>query len=245
MVGAAMKPVANRLDLAGVLGLIAPLAVTLGLFKATGSIGRIQRDDPYLLWLAITLVLLAGTMLAIAAFLSGEGESEKGKWWEKRLFFGAALCAAVGFVIALGLVFSNAGNESRPAISATLSPDQSKLTVHVTASNLKTDHRLALKIDLAIMKLDKTLDSVNPFEKYAYLPLERIYEGPDSDGNVDQRIEMGIPTGRSYTHLVVKAYTNPANQSCGEPAGEMDAGTACTIFYLDPNRKLSRSSSPR
>jgi len=243
LASAVMKPAANRLDLAGVFGLVAPLAATLALFKATGSIGRIQRDNPQLLWLAISLVLAAGTMLAIATFLSGEGESEKGKRWEKRLFFGAALCTAAGFVLAIGLVFNNAGDEPRPAISATLSPDQSTLTAHVTASNLKTDHRLALKIDLATVKQGETVDSVHPFMKNGTLPLERTYVGPDSDGNIDQRVEMAIPSGGGYTNLVVKAYTSPTNQSCREPAGE-DSGTACTILYLDPERgELSRSSS--
>ena len=46
IVGAAANPAANKLELAGVFGLVAPLAATLGLFKATGSIGRIQRDGP-------------------------------------------------------------------------------------------------------------------------------------------------------------------------------------------------------
>lgn len=236
VVSAAVKPAANRLDLAAVFGLVAPLAATLGLFKATGSIGRIQRDDPQLLLLAVTLVLVAGTMLAIAAFLAGDGESEKGKLWEKRLFFGAAVFTAAGFVLAISLVFNNAGDEPRPMISATLSPDQSKLTAHVTASNLKTNHRLALKVDLATVRPEETVDSVHPFLADGTLPLERTYVGPDSDGNVDQRIEMVIPPGGEYTNLVIKAYTSQTNQSCRELAGESDSGTACTILYLDPRR---------
>lgn len=251
LAGSTAKPVAGRLDLAGVFGLVAPLAATLGLFKASGSIGRIQRDDPYLLWLAITLVLLAGTMLSVATFISGEEvDKESKRWknrklWEKRLFLGAALFTSAGFVIALGLVFNNAGDEPRPAISATLSPDQAKLTAHVTASNLKTDHRLALKVDLATVKPGLTVDAVHPFMQDGTLPLERTYVGPDSDGNVDQTIEMAIPAGGGYTNLVVKAYTSQTNQSCREPAGK-DSGTACTILFLDPERgRLSRSSSPR
>lgn len=236
LVSAAVKPAANRLDLAGVIGLVAPLAATLGLFKATGSIGRIQRDEPQLLWVAISLVLLAGTMLTIATFLSGEGESPKAKWWEKRLFFGAALSTAVGFVIALGLVFNNAGDEPRPMITATLSDDYSKLTARVTASNLKTDHRLAFKVDLATVNPNLTVDAVHPFLADGTLPLERAYMGPDSDGNVDQQVTMSVPPGGTYTNLVIKAYTSPTNQSCRELAGDTDAGTACTILYIDPHR---------
>lgn len=236
LVSAAVKPAANRLDLAGVFGLVAPLAATLGLFKATGSIGRIQRDDPYLLWLAITLVLLAGTMLTIGNFLSGEGESAEAKRWQKRLFFGTALCTAVGFVIALGLVFNNAGEEPRPMITATLSEDYSKLTARVTASNLKTDRRLAFKVDLATVNPELTVDAVHPFLADGTLPLERAYMGPDSDGHVDQTVTMSVPPGGAYTNLVIKAYTSSTNQSCRELAGDSDAGTACTILYIDPHR---------
>lgn len=250
LVGSATNHAPGRVDLAGVFGLVAPLAATLGLFKASGSIGRIQRDDPYLLWFAIALVLLAGTMLSLATFLSGEEVNkeakgwEKRRQWEKRLFIGAALSTAIGFVLALGLVFTNAGDEPRPAISAALSPDQSTLTAHVTASNLKTDHRLALKVDLATVKPGLTVDAVHPFMKGGTLPLERTYVGPDSDGNVDQTIRLAVPDGGAYTNLVVKAYTSQTNQSCREPAGE-DSGTACTILYLDPDRGLSKSSLPR
>jgi hypothetical protein len=236
LVSAAVKPAANRLDLAGVFGLVAPLAATLGLFKATGSIGRIQRDDPYLLWLAITLVLLAGTMLTIGNFLSGEGESPAAKGWQKRLFFGTAICTAVGFTIALGLVFNNAGDEPRPMITATLSDNYSKLTARVTASNLKTDRRLAFKVDLATVNPKLTVDAVHPFLPDGSLPLERAYMGPDSNGDVDQTVTMSVPPGGTYTNLVIKAYTSPTNQSCREPAGDTGAGTACTILYLDPHR---------
>ena len=236
----AVKPVANRLDLAGVFGLVAPLAATMALFKATGSVGRIQRDEPYWLLAAIALVLLAGTTLAIASFLSGEGESSKGRWWEKRLFLLAAVCTALGFIIALWLVFDNADEEPRPTIAATLSDDHSKLTAHITASNLKTDDRLALKVDLATVRPDMTVDSVHPFMKYGTLPLERTYVGPDSDGNVDQQVTMSIPPGGSYTNLVIKAYTGPTNQSCRELAAGAEPGTACTILYIDPDRGEQR-----
>lgn len=231
------SPTANRLELAGVFGLVAPLAATLALFKATGSIGRIQRDEPGWLWLAITLVLFAGTMLTIATFLAGEGEGPKAKRWKNRLFFGSALCTAIGFVIALGLVFNNASEEPRPAISATLSPDHSMLTAHVTASNMKTNHRLVIKVDLATVGEKTTVDSMHPFEKYGTLPLERTYIGPDPDGNVDQRVEIAIPSGGRFTNVVIKAYTGPTNQSCREMAqSSAEPGTACSILYLDPNR---------
>lgn len=239
-----MKPGANRLDLAGVFALVAPLAATIGLFKATGAIGRIQRDDPYLLWLAMGLVLVGGTMLTIATFLSGEGESRKGKRWERACFVGAALSTATGFVIALGLVFSNASSEPRPSISATLNSDQSRLTAHIKASNMETDQPLALSVDLATVRDGLTLDAVHPFAASSTLNLDRTYVGPDTDGNVNQSIELPIPTGGPYTHLLVKAFTGPANESCRE-LSDIESGSSCAILYLDPERGLSKSSLPR
>lgn len=234
--GAVTKPEANRLGLAGVFGLVAPLAATLALFKASGSIGRIQRDDSERLWIAIGLVLVAGTMLTIATFLGGEGESARAKRWQRWLFFGAVAFTAVGFGLALRLVFANAGVESRPQISATLNPAQTELEAQVTASHLRTDHRLAVKVDLATVAPDKTVDSLHPFLKYGSLPLERAYMGPDSDGDVDQRITLTIPPGGAYTNVVIKAYTGATNQSCRELAAGADPGTACTILALDRDR---------
>ncbi len=233
LASAVVKPEANKLELAGVFGLVAPLAATLALFKATGSIGRIQRDEPYLLLLAVVLVLAAGTMLTIANFFSGLGESRRARWWAKRLYFWSAIVTGIGFSLAIYLVLVNAGDEPRPQISATLNDDESQLTAHVTASNLKTDHRLALKVDLATVGPGKTVDSVHPFAKYGTLPLERAYMGPDPDGDVDQKLTLAIPRGGSYTDVVIKAYTGATNQSCRELAKAADPGTACTIIHLD------------
>lgn len=154
----------------------------------------------------------------------------------KAAFFGAAACTALGFAIALRLVFVNAGEEPRPQITATLNAAQSELTAHVTASHLRTDHRLALKVDLATVRRGETVDSEHPFAKYGSLPLERAYMGPDPDGNVDQQLTLSVPTGGNYTNVVIKAYTSPTNQSCRGLAGADDAGTACTILALDPRR---------
>lgn len=239
---ALVSPTANRLDLAGVFALVAPLTATLGLFKATDSIGRIQRDEPGLLWLAISLVLLAGTLLTISNFLSGEGESQKSRRWARGLFLSASVCTALGFALALGLVFSNASQESRPQIAATLNDAETELTAHVTASNLRTDHRLAVKVDLATVGPGQTVDSVQPFLKYGSLPLQRAYMGPDPDGEVDQELTLSIPSGGRYTNVVIKAYTGATNQSCRELAKGADPGTACTIIALDPDHGTRKAT---
>lgn len=228
---------ANRLDLTGVFGLVAPLAATLGLFKATGSIERIQRDEPGWLFAAVALVLAAGTLVTIASFLAGEGESKRSKLVSRLMYFVATGCTVVGFAIALFLVFSNANDESRPSITASLNPDQSWLTARVTASNLTTGDRLGIKVDLATMKGNATIDWRRPFRKKGSKPLERSYIGPDGDGNVDRSISLAVPPGGRYTHLTIKAFTGEWNRSCTQPREEeFDSGTACTFLAVDPDR---------
>jgi hypothetical protein len=78
-------------------------------------------------------------------------------------------------------------------ITATLSDDYSKLTARVTASNLRTDRRLAFKVDLATVNPKLTVDAVHPFLADGTLPLECAYMGPDGDGNVDQAVTMSVP----------------------------------------------------
>ena len=235
LVGAVTSSSANRLDLAGVFALVAPLAATLGVFKASGSIDRIQRDEPELFFGAVALVLLAGTLVTIASFLAGEGESVHNKRWSWTMYITAAVCTLVGFSIALFLVFENADDESRPTITASLNKDQSWLTARVTASNLTTSDRLGVKVDLATLGPDTTIDDRVPFLRNGSEGLERAYIGPDGDGKVDRTISLAVPPGGGYTHITIKAFTGERNRSCTEQNRD-DAGTACVFLAVDPNR---------
>ncbi|HEX5928254.1 MAG TPA: hypothetical protein VFY48_02575 [Solirubrobacterales bacterium] len=228
---------ANRLDLTGVFGLVAPLAATLGVFKATGSIERIQRDEPGWLFAAVALVLAAGTLVTIASFLAGEGQGKRSKSVSLVLYGLAILATIGGFGLALNLVFDNADDESRPSITASLNEDQSWLTAQVTAANLTTGDRLGIKVDLATLRKDKTIDKPRPFERDGSVSLERAYIGPDSDGDVDRKISLAVPPGGDYTHVTIKAFTGERNRSCTQPrAEEPDPGTACTFLAVAKDR---------
>jgi hypothetical protein len=231
------EPVANRLQLAGVIGLIAPLAATLGLFKATGTIGRIQRDDPVGLLLAIALVLVAGGLLTIASYLKGKKADESEYRGVTTLFVIGALCTVLGFGLALGLVIFNASDESRPRIAASLNQAESKLTAEVAASNLKTSHRLVVKIDLATLKPGKGLDDKSPFVKGGSRGLERAYVGPNANGEAKQAISLPVPSGGPYTDILIRAFTDKGNSSCQkQPKESTDPGTACMFLALDQGR---------
>jgi len=228
---------ANRLELTGVFGLVAPLAATLGLFGATGSIERLQRDQPDLLFASVASVLIAGTLVTVASFLSGEGQGERSKDASLVLYGLAIFFTVGGFGLSLFLVFDNASAESRPAISASLNEDHSLLTGHVSASNLTTGDRLGLKVDLATLPAEASIDDLHPFARDGSIALERAYIGPDSNGKVDRDISLSIPPGGDYTHVTIKAFTGDRNRSCTEPEEEEpDPGTACALLALDHDR---------
>ncbi len=185
----------------------------------------------------MALVLVAGTLVTIASYLSGEGESSGSKRWSRRFYFVATGCTVVGFAIALFLVFENANDESRPSITAALNEDQSWLTARVTASNLTTGDRLGIKVDLATLRKGATVDQSRPFRRDGSTSLERAYIGPDSDGDVDRVVSLSVPPGGRYTHLTIKAFTGERNRSCTQPREEEpDPGTACTFLAVDKDR---------
>jgi hypothetical protein len=228
---------ANRLELTGVFGLVAPLAATLGLFSATGSIDRIQRDYPGWLFVSIALVLVAGTLLTLSTFLAGEGESARAKGISRVLFLVATVSTLIGFGVALYLVVDNASDESRPSIVASLNEDESWLTAEVHASNLTTGDRLALKVDLATLEQGSRIDDLHPFSPTGSRSLERAYIGPDGGGKVERKISLAVPPGGSYTHITIKAFTGDSNRSCTEPREKLpDPGTACVFLAIAPDR---------
>lgn len=227
--------VADRLQLAGVVGLIAPLAATMGLFKATGTIGRVQRDEPILLVFAVVLVLIAGALFTIGSYRRGKKAGQGDTYSTSSRLFGIAIgLASLGFALALVLVIFNASEDSRPRIAAALNQAESKLTAEVAASNLETSDRLAVKIDLATLKPGKGLDDESPFLEGGSRGLERAYVGPNADGEVKQAISLPVPAGGSYTDIIIRAFTDKGNSSCrGGPVANTDPGTACMFLALD------------
>jgi hypothetical protein len=238
--GATAGPVADRLKLAGVVGLIAPLIGTLSLFKATGTIGRLQRDEPVPLMIAVLLVVIAGALFTIGSYRKGkktDGANGGDYNSSARLFGSAIALTAVGFLLAVYLVVNNANAESRPQITASLNQAESKLTAIVTASNLATNDRLAIKVDLATLIPGKGLDDDDPFVEGGSRGLERAYVGPDADGEAEQKISLPIPAGGSYTDVIVRAFTGGGSIPCQErPEGTPDPGTACMFLALEQER---------
>lgn len=202
--------------------LVGPLLAALGGLALTGTIGRVQREAPLGLSIAIGLVIVAGVCWVAASTVLApkDGGSPKAV---KALQGIALVLAATGFVTALAIAVATANNEPRPEITPTLSDDGTKLSTEVTASNLPTDHRLAFRVDL-----------LNRSQLVGHV--YQAYVGPNADGDVDQTITTPLPTG-GYTEIEVKAYTGTTSPACDDfsevrESATYGSGTGCVILTM-------------
>jgi hypothetical protein len=210
---------------------IAPLVAAIALLATTGTIGRVQRDEPSWFAVAIVLVLVAGVFWSLVPAL--EITNTRAKRW-LRVF--SAAFALAGFGLSFVLAISIADDQPRPRIAASLSEDRKQLTATITASGLPTDQRAAIHVD--VMRRAPTKES-EEFEQ-----VERVYRafvGPDSDGNVTHLLDIPLPQG-SYTDVGIKAYTSADSNLCDDyEITELDSagktsgsGTACVTIQLVP-----------
>jgi hypothetical protein len=219
--------------------LIAPLVAALGGLALTGTIGRVQRDDPLGISIAIGLVVASGALWVVASVTTAPTGDEHRGPLDTFLRIVSIVLAAAGFVLALAVAVSTANNEARPQISAILSKDYSKLTTQVTASGLPSNNRLAFRIDL--LKKSEFVRS-----------LYQAYVGPDSDGNVKQTIKTPLPQG-NYNEIGIKAYTGTTAPFCDDFAAVREnatigSGTGCVLISIPHSpkqRSLRRRSLSR
>lgn len=186
--------------LTGVAMLVVPLLTAVSGLALTGTIGRVQRDEPKNFAIAIGLVIAAGTVWVLASTLKAP-RSWKGRHiWDALLKLLALSLAAIGFYLAINAAIDAANNEPRPQITSTLSEDRTKLTVNVKASNLATEKRLAIRVDLLSQE-----GSVG--EAY------EAYLGPDGDGNIDHTATIPLPKS-GYSRIGVRAHTGSSEPKC-------------------------------
>jgi hypothetical protein len=232
-----------KAGLAGVAILVAPLITAVSGLALTGTIGRVQRDEAELFSLAIGLVIAAGTLWVLASTLTAPKQGESRSYANIGLRLSAFLLAAGGFVLAIHAAIDAANNQPRPHITPTLSEDGSKLTLHVEASTLSTEKRLAVRVDL----LDQE-DTVGQ--------VYEAYIGPDADGNVDHTVTVPLPRSTptsNYTRVGIRSYPGESEPKClrfrdelekektkEDNEGELD-GTACVIITLPEYAIWTRS----
>jgi hypothetical protein len=209
-----------------VTGLVAALTA----LTATGTLGRVQRDDPGAIIWALGLVALAGGLWALAPLMSSAKIG-------KRLKVVGVLCGLAGFFFALNAAVSSADHEPRPQVSARLSGNHKTLTTTVTASNLSSTRRMAIALVLLNAKEEKT-------------PIYRAFLGPTSDGTLDQTIVTPLPDLSPYSQIMVRAYTGSISQGCDEYEespndASTGSGTACVLISLLPDLKIQPAPEPK
>ncbi len=202
-------------SLSGIALAVTGLASSLAALTLTGTLGRVQRDDPLWISLAFGLVIFGGGVWALAP-LSSERSS-------RLLRTLSVLTVAAGFVIAVVAAVDTANDDPRPHISAHLSSDRKTLVSTISIENLSSDHRVAL----AVLLLNSSE------EKF---PLYRGFVGPTSEGGFDETLRVPLPNLEPFTVIEVRAYTGAESQSCDETAGSeesppLNAGTACALIW--------------
>jgi len=218
---------------------IAPLVASVALLTTTGTIGRVQRDEPKWFAVAIVLVLVAGALSSLVSALEITNAKTK-----RRLRIFSAIFALVGFALTFVLTISIANDQPRPRITASLSDDRKRLEATVTASGLPTDQRAAIHVDA----LRRDLANQEQFEY-----TERVYRafvGPDSDGNVTHTLNIPLPRG-DFTDVGIKGFTSATSNLCDDyQAAELEggekttgSGTACVTIELVPSEEARGASS--
>jgi hypothetical protein len=213
--------------------LVAPLLTILAGLAATGTIGRVQRESPLGLSIAIGMVIFAGVVWVAASTFTAPKSGDDRSKTDIVLRSVALGLAGIGFILALAVAVATANNEPRPQISPSLSEDGTKLTTHVTTSGLPTDQRLAFKVDL--LSRGQVVGQVY-----------QAYVGPDTDGDVDQTITTPLPTS-GYTEIQIKAYTGTTSPACDDftqvrEDATFGSGTGCVILTL-PQSAVGKLSS--
>jgi hypothetical protein len=150
------------------------------------------------------------------------------------LFVLAAIVAVLAFGVAIALAASDGGEASRPQISGWFDKKTATLTAEITASNLPSDGRLAVKVDLQTVSELSGIDDPRPWDSRGSLPQERAYIGADADGDVRHELKVPILVNGPYSHIVIEATTGDGQAPCIElPAPQTpDDKTACMFIPL-------------
>lgn len=208
--------------LVGVAALVAPLLTTIGLLTATGTVGRVMRNEPMLFSVALAAVVVGSGMWIWAKQL----DPDEQKNWRRTAITLAVLFAMAGFAGALVATVQTADDESRPQIAAKIGPKGARLKATVKAFGMEKGDRLAIEVDA----LKRRRAGANP--KVAGDPFRpnprrvyRAYMGPDEDGKVTYTFRTPLPR-RGYSDVSIKAFSGDDPSSCESESGQEPKGIA-------------------
>lgn len=202
-------------------GIVALFSAVGGL-TATGTLGRLQRNEPDLLTAAVLIVLLGTAMLVIAGLPVTSGASEL----FATLVGTGLIIIGVGWAVVTGILAT--GQAGRPTIGVELT-SAGAIKGKVTVGSLASGGRLAVLVE------GVTGASVEPIGRYSV--------GSDADGEVELPVSAPVPAA-GFATVQVKALTGEQTELQGtcdeieaaEDAEEADddARAACLSLPLSP-----------
>jgi hypothetical protein len=202
--------------------LITPLLAAMGGLALTGTIGRVQRDYPECLSVAIGMVVLSGVLWVAASNFTAPKADGKRSTLDYVFRSLSLFLAGAGFIVAMILAVETANNEPRPEITTALSESGDEITVTVTVPNLSSTRRLAYQVDL--VEQGSIVETIY-----------QAYVGPDSEGNVDQTAVVKLPVRNDYGEIGVTAYTGkerPRDCEGSDPDPNAENGAACVVLAV-------------
>jgi hypothetical protein len=226
-----------------------PASLTLGVgtlftviagFTLTGTVGRVLRNAPDDLVLAVILLVAGAAAFAAAGLTLSSGVAQT--------VLGVSGLILTSFGLLIGMVVSlrTADDAERPYVSAVIDESPRRVKGTVTAANLSSNTRVGLVVDGLVRRRQSGYESFR---------LQQVFIGPDAEGQVRFAIDAQFPPGR-FDAIGVKSWTykgkKPEDPPCGDylalaensgfPDAKRDDGSGCIILPLPPIPSAPRLS---
>jgi hypothetical protein len=213
-------------EVAALVGGVTALLTGIGALSLTGTLGRVQRNHPTAFAIALGLVVVGVTLVALGAVLARRSERLSG--FGTALWIAGALGTAAGVIVGFVVAVASAGQTERPSLDVRL--DQERLTVTGTASVSDMSSRDSLEVRVYGLR-DYDHELLTPAMQS--VPLARMVVGPDGDGKATQNLDVRLPHG-GYDAIGVTASVKDDTHPCGlrRDDNELSGGTACVNLPL-------------
>lgn len=217
----------GRLNLTALgVGAAGLTAVIAGL-STTGTMGRVIRNDPDALAIALVLVIAGAAAFAAAGLPLTHG-------------FGEVVFSVLGLELTLaGLVIGaitgvrTAGEHpEQPTITASFPSAGMHLTGTAKAGDLTVDRRVVVLVE--------GLRVTSNGERYQPTTLLQTYAGPDGEGSVSVALDLHVPAGR-FDAVGINSWT----EHVPTPGGKEDDAAATNDRSCNYDRRVSAAPSER
>lgn len=211
--GNSPQTAAGQLDLASILTAAGSLFAFIGGVSLTGTIGRIVRNDPVPLTVAVVLVLL-GTALLVAAGLKSTSK------FLGVVFSIVGLNLTLGsFIIVGALAIRSGHHRERPSISAALDETGRNVKGTVNVATLDSSSRVVAVVQGVTENAAGDVQDAHV--------IGRSDVGPNDEGKVDLDLTTRLPAGR-YDAVRIAAWTVDADKAQAAKASQ-GSDLACQV----------------